>query len=165
MRKILSFLMLVIGVVSFAQNKIDNAGRVALQNASDNATYNVIIEFNNGKVDFGNIPVDITANIGNMAVVRVTPEQMEQIAELPQVLRVSMGPELRLLLDSRAKGETGVVEPIHTGQYTTMPVKNVEMVEEVKPEECAEGTENGSCCGAHKHCKHHKEKGHNCPKK
>ena len=97
-------------LVAGAQNKIDFAGRMAIENVralqngtelvapmstgvSENQTYNVIVEFADSDIDFGDVTVDEISRIGNMAIVTATALQMEQLAALPQVKSVTMGIE------------------------------------------------------------------------
>lgn len=93
-----------------AQNKIDFAGRLAIDHVRElelasgdgaiatmannvSPIFNVIVEFNDDAFDYGGVDVEEISRIGNMAVVSVTAAQMELLADLPQVKKVSLGNE------------------------------------------------------------------------
>lgn len=95
MRVIGLFFLLFTSLIVSAQNKIDSEGRNLPDSLSQ--TYNVIVEFNDGSADFGDLNVDVVSRLGNMAVVNVTAAQMKEIAALPQVKTVSLGNQPQLM--------------------------------------------------------------------
>ena len=83
-----------------AQNKIDNAGRVRMAHpGNEGQSYTMIVEFTDGNVDSSVLPVEVVSSVGDMAIVRVKPADVKKIVSLPEVKRVSMGPELKALVD------------------------------------------------------------------
>lgn len=130
MKKI-SFFALALGVLTVsAQNKIDFTGRMAIDRMheaeaamrngmSDNGLtakatndvltqrYSVIVEFDENGVDFGDLDVETVTEFDDMAIVSVTAQEMEAIAELPQVVRVSLGNENKPMM-YKARPATGV---------------------------------------------------------
>lgn len=139
------FSILVLGAIALtaaAQNKIDFPGRLAIEEARlqlagsadrDNPdvapmsalaspalkTYGVIVQFNGAEVDFGDLDVEVLSSVENLAVVNVTPDQMEAIAALPQVKAVSLGYERKALLKN-AREATGV-DDVHAGTGLASP--------------------------------------------
>ncbi|MCH5219336.1 MAG: S8 family peptidase [Muribaculaceae bacterium] len=130
MKKITFLILSTLAVSAVAQNKIDPAGRFAIENyrfeqqsgaiaqpgtnplaanARVEPTYNVIVEFDENGIDFGNEEIEIMSNIGNSAIVSLTPDQMERVAELPGVLRISLGFENKPLMKA-ARAATFVDE-------------------------------------------------------
>ena len=110
MKKISVLFFACTALIAGAQNKIDFAGRLAIENVralqsgneliapmatgvSEKQTYNVIVEFADSDIDFGDVAVDEISRIGNMAIVTATALQLEQLAALPQVKSVTMGIE------------------------------------------------------------------------
>lgn len=112
MRKLSFFVLAGTALLANAQNKIDFAGRMAIEDvrqlqvaggetnhsplaaaAAASQTYSVIVEFVDDNIDYGDVDVEEISRLGNMAVVSVTPQQMEQLAALPQVQQVSLGYE------------------------------------------------------------------------
>ena len=136
MKKISVLLLAALALAANAQNKIDAPGRIAIDKAhrlalesdkisGDNIIaplsvsnhipekHTVIVEFLDDSFDFGDVDVEVLSTVGNMAIVEATAFQMEQIAELPQVFRVSMGYEAKLSMNA-AREITGV-DDVHTG--------------------------------------------------
>ena len=137
MKKISVMVLSSLALTAVAQNKIDFSGRMVIEDARDRieagtngganvaaplnaksrageTKYNVIVEFNDGNIDFGDVDVDLVARIGNdMAVVGATPAAMEQLAELPQVMRISLGNEVTPLMN--AGRAATFVDDVHAG--------------------------------------------------
>lgn len=101
MRKIFVFLLSLVSLSVYAQNKIDFAGRTLPDDSTQ--TYNVIVEFANRNSDFGDDKFDVVSRLGAMAVVNATVSQIREIAELPQVVQVSVGQEVRPLDETEAE--------------------------------------------------------------
>lgn len=114
MKKISILALAAVALVANAQNKIDFPGRLVIQqlhelaedvdkgespvapmsyNAAAAQTYGVLVDFGDNAIDFGDLDIEPETEIGNIAIVNVTAEQMEQIAALPQVLSVTLGYE------------------------------------------------------------------------
>lgn len=111
MKKLSICALAFVSLMATAQNKIDFAGRMAIErvreatetangagtvapksvNAMLQQTYNVIVEFDDENIDYGDVAVDEISRIDNMVVVNATTEQMEQLAALPQVVAVTLG--------------------------------------------------------------------------
>lgn len=131
MKKISVLVLSSLALTAVAQNKIDFSGRMVIEDARDRieagangganiksraaeTKYNVIVEFNDGNIDFGDVDVDFVTQIGDdMAIVGVTPAAMEQLAELPQVMRISLGNEVKPLMN--AGRAATFVDDIHAG--------------------------------------------------
>lgn len=118
-----------------AQNKIDLPGRMVIEATraletpsrtplrlvenpyatapSPSQTYTAIVEFDSDDLNLGNEQVEVLARRGNMAIVRVTASQIEELAAQPQVTRVSLGNEAKLLMNN-ARKTTGV-DKVQTG--------------------------------------------------
>ncbi len=114
MRKTTFLIMASVALVAGAQNKIDFAGRIAIDNerqlqtaGSENivgpksaaglaqqTAYSVIVEFDGSGCDFGDSGVEVLSQLGSMAVVLATPDQMERLAGLRQVRNISLGFEM-----------------------------------------------------------------------
>lgn len=104
--------MALIAMTVSAQNKLDNAARMAIGSSTDSTqTFGVIVEFKGDNVDFGDYKIDELSRIGNMAIVSATAAQIEEIAELPQVLRISLGGEARPLDSVKSAAEPAVEQP------------------------------------------------------
>lgn len=101
MRNILVILFLTVVSSLTAQNKIDFAGRTLPDDSTQ--TYNVIVEFADRNSDFGDDKFDVVSRLGAMAVVNATVSQIREIAELPQVVQVSVGQEVRPLDDTASQ--------------------------------------------------------------
>lgn len=134
MKKLYVFVMLGAALTAGAQNKIDFAGRLAIDgvrlleqqggatregnsvmsvSAAVEQKFNVIVEFVSDDIEFGDINVEIISSIGNMAVVNATASQMESIAAMPEVKQVSLGFENNsLMYKARPAGK---VDAIQTG--------------------------------------------------
>ena len=112
-----------------AQNKIDFAGRTIISATNDieigarsgsqlrpitlpyeispDQTYTAIVVFDGDDADLSG--VDVISRRDNMAIVRVTARQMEQLAAMPQVAQLSVGNEVRMMMDN-VRATTGVNE-------------------------------------------------------
>lgn len=109
MRLIFFFFLLLTAMGVVAQNKIDFAGRTLPDDSL--LTYNAIVEFNDKDAGFGDCRVDVVSRHGFMAVVNATLSQIKKIAELPQVVSISVGQEQRPLSDSVATDSVAVANP------------------------------------------------------
>lgn len=118
MRSILFFFLLLAAIGVSAQNKIDFAGRELPDDSLQ--TYNVMVELNNKDADFGDCKVYVVSRRGFMAVVNATYAQIKKLAELPQVVRISLGQEQRPLSDSVAADSVATAE---SESVKTEPVK------------------------------------------
>lgn len=129
MKKLIGIVMATVALTAAAQNKIDYAGRLAVEqyrlelanseNVGQNTltalsatavpTYNVVVEFDESGIDLGNVDAEIVSVIGETAILAVTPAQMEELAALPQVKRITLGFENRPLMKA-ARAATFVDE-------------------------------------------------------
>ena len=116
---------IVTAVAANAQNKIDFAGRMVVEAAkcaesgsienisplgikvTPSETFNVIVEFEEDTIDFGNEDVEVISTVGNIAVVCVTPKQMTALAENPSIKKLSLGFEKKPLM-YKARTVSGV---------------------------------------------------------
>lgn len=130
MKRVLAVLCSIAAITVAAQNKIDFAGRILPDDP--NLTYNVIVEFDNSDADFGDCKVDIVSRLGNMAVVNATLSQINAIAELPQVVRVSVGPEQKPLDKSSLQDSSITVQGLLT-------VDSLQPLRDVRPPESRHG--------------------------
>lgn len=118
-----------------AQNKIDYTGRLiidATRNASsisrsDNLTrvvslpydispeqkYTTIVTFDSDSAYLNPDSIEVVSRRGKMAIVRVTALEMQKLAEMPQVLQVSVGSEVRPMMNTVR--ETTGVNALQTG--------------------------------------------------
>lgn len=107
--------MLGVALTAGAQNKIDYPGRIAIDaertlqlqggaNGEGNSVmsaaaastaqerkYGVIVEFYTDDINYGGVEVEELSTIANLAIVNATASQMESLAALPGVKKVSLG--------------------------------------------------------------------------
>lgn len=107
--------MLGVALTAGAQNKIDYPGRIAIDaertlqlqggaNGEGNSVmsaaaastaqerkYGVIVEFYTDDINYGGVEVEELSTIANLAIVNATAAQMESLAALPGVKKVSLG--------------------------------------------------------------------------
>lgn len=127
MKRLSILALTAMAVVVNAQNKIDFSGRMIVDATRDSEmmsrsqsrlvpvryevspsqTYTVIVELDSDMSDFGDAKVEVLARRGDMAIVSVTASQMEELAALSQVKRISLGNEARLMMN-HARETTGV---------------------------------------------------------
>lgn len=122
MKKLSILLLASVAVMANAQNKIDFAGRLVVDRVREvrldsdrnkhdgllapktavadvaEQTYNVIVEFADRDFDYGDVAVKEISRRGNMAVVNATAAQIEQLAELAEVVSVTLGFEKKSLM-------------------------------------------------------------------
>lgn len=122
MKRLSILLLASVALMANAQNKIDFAGRQVLDRAREvgldsdrnkhdgllapktagsdvtEQTYNVIVEFADRNFDYGDIAVEEISRCGNMAVVNATAGEIEQLAELADVVSVTLGFEKKSLM-------------------------------------------------------------------
>lgn len=119
MKKLSVLALAALALSATAQNKIDFPGRMVIEqmhqlakgeyndeglfakmsyNEAAAQKYGVLVDFGNNAIDFGDLDIEELSQIGNIAVVNVTAQQMEQIAQIPQVLSVQLGYEKKPML-------------------------------------------------------------------
>lgn len=118
MKKISLCALAFVSLMATAQNKIDFSGRMLIERVREatetvngagtvapmsvaamiQQTYSIIVEFTDDNIDYGDVAVEEIARNGNMAIVTATAEQMQQLADLPQVSNVSLGVENKPLM-------------------------------------------------------------------
>lgn len=112
MKKTTLIALAALPLVLNAQNKIDFPGRLVVDHARQieinggsgdfaplsaplKEYYDVTVELDDENFDFNDDSIEIVATLANMAIIRVTPKQMEAVAALPQVRSVSLGYDLK----------------------------------------------------------------------
>lgn len=115
MKKISVLVLAGFALIANAQNKIDFAGRLAIEQARELQknesgvvapmstraaahTYSVIVEFGDDEFNYGDVEVEEISRVANMAVVAVTAAQMEQLAALPNVKNITLGTENKTMM-------------------------------------------------------------------
>ena len=120
-----------IALSAAAQHKIDFPGRQVIQqyqleqesNQGPNTvaplaakpvqTYGVIVELNDPAFDISAYVTDVMSQIDEFVIVSVTPAQMQNLADLPQVRRIEMGYECEPML--KAARTATSVDAVHAG--------------------------------------------------
>lgn len=114
-------ILLSIAITAAAQNKIDYGGREFPDNPD--TTYSVIVELDRIDADLGDCKAEIVSRIGKLAVLNATAAQIDSIAALPQVVKVSAGGEQKPLETqspsakpiARREEEHGGIKSVLTG--------------------------------------------------
>lgn len=118
MKKLSLVILAATALTATAQHKIDNAGRrlidetkqlqlnggITADHVRNNIravqnTYPVIVECSDASFDFEAQGFEVVSRIGDMFVISATPSQMEDLAALDVVRRVSLGNELRTMMN------------------------------------------------------------------
>lgn len=127
MKRIFTFaIVLSLSVAAFGQNKINPAGRyvidrfnssrIASRGTADSVpVVGAIVRMTDGNTveSLTAEGYEVTADLGDMALVRVPVTSVEKIAAMPKVRSVSLGGRKRMLMKS-ARAATGVDE-VHSG--------------------------------------------------
>lgn len=139
MKKILLIALSAAALTVSAQNKLDFPARLVVEqfhmekagnvNVGDFApmslsytpeqTYGVLVDFGDNDIDYGDVAVEEMSRIGSIGVVRATAAQLEQLAELPAVLSVSIGYEPQVKM--REARAACYVNEVQTGVGLTKP--------------------------------------------
>ncbi|MDE6704196.1 MAG: S8 family peptidase [Muribaculaceae bacterium] len=143
MKKISVLILAGVALLANAQNKIDFAGRLAIEKFRDQQksetgliapmaagsaveTYSVIVEFNDEEFDYGDVAVEELSRVANMSVVTVTAAQMEQLAALPNVKNISLGSENKpMMYFARPAGKVDAVQTGADGLGTKYTGKGI----------------------------------------
>ena len=126
MKKYALAIMLLAGLGAVAQNKIDFAGRlvidethrleqnggmwgdyVPLRAVSLGERFSVVVELNDTDYDFGGVGAEVLSRAGNMAIVSATARQMEEMSKSDSVKRIALGDEVRPMM-YKARPAVGV---------------------------------------------------------
>lgn len=111
MRKIIVLILAVVGLMAYAQSKINYSGR---QLSGDPAeTLSAVVLLNNKGDNFGAVDVKETTRIGSIAIIEFNAGQLEQIAALPQVKQIQLSSDVKKLETSPAYDDASLsIKPV-----------------------------------------------------